>query len=95
MSGGEQQMVAIARGLMYNRVCFCGRAFSGALALTVEKVMEAEFRSIAQELQVSCRADGSEALRSPTGLLIQTGKIVQKVTPGVADRRSTQAYMGM
>ena len=100
MSGGEQQMVAIARGLMSApRLLLLDELSLGLMPSLVEKVMEAVSainRSGVTVLLVEQMVQ--EALEiAHRGYVIQTGKIVQEGTAQelLDSPEVRKAYMGL
>lgn len=100
MSGGEQQMVAIARGLMSNpEVLLLDELSLGLMPSLVEKVMEAVVKINQSGVTVLLVEQMvQEALEiADRGYVIQTGKIVQEGSARdlLNSEEVRKAYMGM
>ncbi len=100
MSGGEQQMLAIARGLMSQpRLLMLDELSLGLMPSLVEKVMETIVRVNRAGMTVLLVEQMvQEALEiADRGYVIQTGKIVQSGTAGelLDSQEIRKAYMGM
>jgi len=100
LSGGEQQMVAIGRGLMSNpRILMLDEPSLGLAPILVDEVLDTVRKLKEQEMTILLiEQNVREALDlSDRGYVLQTGRVVVEGTGKelLADRRFRSAFLGI